>query len=198
MKKFERFEPILTGNIEFNDNLKNILKILESGNNDEKIKTLESLDSADDPEVLRKIISKLDDADIKVRGEAFSSLVLNKNKILDFLIDHLNSESENMKSSILLILANRDEKSSIPDIIKLVKDEKSVVRSCAIGALGHLKSQKNSSVFLQALSDSNMEVRKSALQAIIDLKIAVSEKDIDIILKEKDPEIEKMILLIEK
>jgi hypothetical protein len=77
MKKIERFEPILTGNIEFHNNLENILKILESGNNNEKIKTLESLDSADDPEVLRKIISKLDDADIKVRGEVFSSLVLN-------------------------------------------------------------------------------------------------------------------------
>ncbi len=198
MKKIERFEPILTGNIEFKDNLEKILKILESGNSNEKIETLESLDSADDPEVLRKIISKLDDADIKVRGEAFSSLVLNKNKILDFLIDCLSSDSENMKSSILLILANRNETSSIPDIIKLVKDEKSVVKSCAIGALGHLKARENSSVFIQALSDSNMEVRKSALQAIIDLKITVSEQNINTILKEKDSEIEKMISLIEK
>ena len=198
MKKIERFQPILTRNIEFNDNLKNILKILESGNNNEKIKTLECLDNTDDPEVLRKIILKLDDADIKVRGEAFSSLVLNKNRVLDFLIDYLNSESENMKSSILLILANRNETSSIPDIIKLVKDEKSIVRSCAIGALGHLKARENDSIFLQALSDSNMEVRKSALQAIIDLKITVSEKDINSILKEKDSEIEKMISLIEK
>ena len=178
--------------------MENILKNLEFGNNNEKIRTLESLDSTDDPEILRKIISKLDDADIKVRGEAFSSLVLNKNKILDFLIDYLNSESENMKSSILLILANRNETPSIPNIIKLVKDEKSVVRSCAIGALGHLKAQENSSIFLQALSDSNVEVRKSALQAIIDLKITVSENDINNILKEKDSEIKKMILLIEK
>jgi HEAT repeat protein len=98
-----------------------------------------------------------------------------------------------MKSSILLILANRNETSSIPNIIKLVKDEKSVVRSCAIGALGHLKAQENSSIFLQALSDSNVEVRKSALQVFIDLKIAVSEQDINSILKEKDSEIEKMI-----
>ncbi len=198
MKKIERFEPILTGNMEFNQNLENILKILESGNNNEKIKTIESLDNTNDPEVLRKIISKLDDKDIKVRGEAFSSLVLNKNKILDFLIDDLNSESENMKSSILLVLANRNETSSIPDIIKLVKDERYVVRSCAIGALGHLKAQKNGSIFLEALSDSNIEVRKSALQAIIDLKIAVSEYEINDILKEKDSEIEKMISLIEK
>ena len=198
MKKNERFEPILTGNIESNHNLENILKILESGNNNEKIKTLELLDNTDNPEVLRKIISKLDDTDIKVRGEAFSSLVLNKNKILDFLIDNLNSESENMRCSILLVLGNRDETSSIPDIIKSVKDEKSVVRSCAIGALGHLKAQKNSSIFLEALSDSNIEVRKSALQAIIDLKITISKNEIDNILKESDSEIEKMILSIEK
>ncbi|QMU55505.1 MAG: HEAT repeat domain-containing protein [Nitrosopumilus sp.] len=178
--------------------MENVLKNLEFGNSNEKIKTLESLDSTDNPEVLRKIVSKLDDTDIKVRGEAFSSLVLNKNKIVDFLIDDLNSESENMKCSILLILGNRNEISSIPDIIKLVKDKKPAVRSCAIGTLGHLQAQKNSSVFREALSDSNIEVRKSALQAIIDLKITVSKNEIKNILKENDSEIEKMISLIEK
>jgi HEAT repeat protein len=198
MKKFERFEPILTGNMEFSQNLENILKILESGNNNEKIKVLESQNNADNPEILRKIISKLDEGDIKVRGEAFSSLVLNENKIFDFLIDGLNSESENMKCSLLLVLANRNEMSSIPNITKLVKDESSFVRSCAIGALGHLKTRENNSIFVEALSDSNIEVRKSALQAIIDLKITVSEYEINAILKEKDCEIEKMISLVEK
>jgi HEAT repeat protein len=198
MKKFERFEPILTGNMKFSQNLENILKILESGNNNEKIKILESQNNTNNPEVLRKIISKLDENNIKVRGEAFSSLVLNENKIFDFLIDGLNSESENMKCSLLLVLANRNEMSSIPNITKLVKDESSFVRSCAIGALGHLKARENNSIFVEALSDSNIEVRKSALQAIIDLKITLSEYEINTILKEKDYEIEKMISLVEK
>ena len=178
--------------------MENILKILESGNNDEKINIIASHDNTNDPKILRKIVSKLDDADIKVRGEAFSSLVLNKNKISDLLIFNLKSDSENMKNSILLILANRNEIASIPDIRKLVKDEKHSVRSCAIGALGHLKDQESKNIFMQALSDSNIEVRKSSLQAIIDLKITISKYQISMILKEKDPEIERMTSSIKK
>ena len=178
--------------------MENILKILELGDNDEKINIIASHYNTNNPEILKKIISKLDDTDIKVRGEAFSSLVLNKNKILDLLVFNLKSKSENMKSSILLILANRNETASIPDIVKIVKDERPSVRSCAIGALGHLKDQESKNIFTEALFDSNIEVRKSALQAIMDLKITISEYQISTILKEKDPEIQKMISQMRK
>ena len=171
---------------------------MESGNCNEKIRILESQNNANNSKVLKKIISKLDDNDIKVRGEAFSSLVLNENKILDFLVEELKSESENMICSLLLILANRNETSSTPEIIKLVKDKRSFVRSCAIGALGHLKFQENRRIFVEALSDSNIEVRKSALQAIIDLKISISKYEINMILKEGDSEIKKMSSIAEK
>jgi len=67
-------------------NLENIKKILNFGTNEEKIKILDSLSSTDDLKNIQEIISKLDDNDIKVRGEAFSSLVLNENKISDILI----------------------------------------------------------------------------------------------------------------
>ena len=97
-----------------------------------------------------------------------------------------------------LVLANRNETSAIPEIIKLVKDESSIVRSCALGALGHLKAIEAKEIFLEALLDSNIEVKKSALQAIIDLKIQLSEEKINEILKEKDIEIEKMISLTKK
>jgi len=62
------------------NNLKNIKEILDSGTSEEKIKILESLSSTDNIEIIQKIISKLDDDDIKVRGEAFSSLILNEIK----------------------------------------------------------------------------------------------------------------------
>ncbi len=61
--------------------MKNILNVLELGSCEEKIKILETLDCTDNPKILEKIILKLDDDDIQVRGEAFSSLVLNENKI---------------------------------------------------------------------------------------------------------------------
>ena len=174
------------------------MEILELGNSKEKIRTLETLYNTDNPKILEKIILTLDDEDIEVRGEAYSSLLLNKNEILNFLIDGLDTTSKNMKSSILLILANRNETSIIPKIIKFVKDEHSIVRSCALGALGHLKIQVDRNILLDALSDSNTEVKKSALQAIIDLKIIVTESKIKENFKKKDSEIEKMISLLKK
>ena len=176
--------------------MENISKVLEFGTSNEKIKILETLDDIDNPEILEKVISKLDDDDIQVRGEAFSSLVLNKNKISNFLIDSLNTANKNVRGFASLVLANRNETSAIPELIKLTKDERSMVRSCALGALGYLKAQEAKDIFLEALSDSNLEVKKSALQAIIDLKIEISDEKIKEILKEKDLEIEKMILSI--
>ena len=174
------------------------MKVLELGSCEEKIKILESLDDTNNPEILEKIILKLDDDDIQVRGEAFSSLVLNKNKISNFLIKGLNSASKNIRGFVSLVLANRNEITAIPEIIKLAKDERSMVRSCAIGALGYLKAQEAKEIFLESLLDSNLEVRKSAIQAIIDLNITISENKIKEIIKEKDPEIEKLLFQLKK
>ena len=178
--------------------MENISKVLEFGNSKEKIKILETLDNENNPRMLKKIISKLDDDDLEVRGEAFSSLLLNKNKISNFLINNLNTTNKNIKGFLSLVLANRNEISAIPEIIKLANDEHSIVRSCALGALGYLKAIEAKEIFFEALLDSNIEVKKSALQAIIDLKIQLSGKKINGILKEKDPEIKKMLSLIRK
>ena len=61
-----------------------IHQILDSGSNKDKISILESLSQSNDQETINKIISKLDDSEIQVRGEAFSSLFLNKNDISEF------------------------------------------------------------------------------------------------------------------
>lgn len=178
--------------------MENISKVLELGSCEEKIKILEILDSTSNPEILEKIILKLDDDDIQVRGEAFSSLILNENEISNFLIKSLNSANKNIRGFASLVLANRNETSAIPEIIKLVKDERSMVRSCAIGALGHLKAQEAKEIFLDSLLDSDLEVRKSAMQSIIDLNITIPEGNMKEIVKEKDPEIKKLISQLKK
>jgi len=175
--------------------LENISKVLETGSSEEKIKILENLENIKNPEFLEKIISKLDDDDIQVRGEAFSTLVLNENEISNFLIKSLKSTNKNIRGFTSLILANRNETSSIPDIIKLVKDERSMVRSCTIGALEHLKAQEAKEIIEQSLFDSNLEVKKSALQSLIDLNITISE---DKIITEGDIEIEKLLIKLKK
>jgi HEAT repeat protein len=178
--------------------LENISKILESGSNEEKIKILEGLENIDNPEFLEKIILKLDDENIQVRGEAFSALVLNKNEISNLLIKSLKSTNKNIRGFVALVLANRNETSSISEIIKLVKDEHSMVRSCAIGALGHLKAQEAKEVIEQSVFDSNLEVKKSALQAAIDLNITISEDKINKINIDDDTEIEKLLIELRK
>ena len=49
-----------------------IFKILSSDSKDDKIKVLESLSQVNNSEIIRKIISKLDDPEIAVWGDAFS------------------------------------------------------------------------------------------------------------------------------
>ena len=168
--------------------MNNILKILESGNSEEKISTIEGLENTANPEIIKKIILQFDDDDIKVRGEAFSSLILNTNKISDFLIESLSSTSKNIRGFVSLVLANREERSAIPEIRKLVKDERSMVRTCAIGALTFMKDEKSKEIILSSVLDPNLEVQKSAVHAAIKLGFVIPEKTIEKI-KKDDSEI---------
>ena len=125
------------------DNLARIQEILDSGTKDDKISILESLSQSSDQEVVNEIITKLDDSEIEIRGEAFSSLFLNKNDISKFLIDALSSENKNIKAFSALVLANRGDVNAIPALELLSKDSSSMVESCALGALEYLRTNKS-------------------------------------------------------
>ena len=126
------------------DKLARIQEILDSGTKDDKISIIESLSQSSDQEVINKIITKLDDSEIEVRGEAFSSLFLNKNDISKFLIDALSSENKNIKAFSALVLANRGDVNAVPALELLSKDPSSMVESCALGALEYLRANKAS------------------------------------------------------
>ena len=119
-----------------------IYQILDSGSKKDKIRVLESLCQSSDQETISKIISKLDDSEIQVRGEAFSSLFLNKNDISQFLIDALSLENKNIKAFSALVLANRGDKNAIPALELLSNDPSSIVKECALGALEYLRTNK--------------------------------------------------------
>ena len=126
------------------EKLARIQEILDSGTNDAKISIIESLSQSSDQEIINKIITKLDDSEIEIRGEAFSSLFLNKNDISKFLIDALSSENKNIKAFSALVLANRGDANAIPALELLAKDPSSMVESCALGALEYLRTNKSS------------------------------------------------------
>ena len=121
-----------------------IREILDHGTTKDKINILESLNQSSDQEIINKIITKLDDSEIEVRGEAFSSLLLNKNDISKFLIDALSSENKNTKAFSALVLANRGDVNAIPALELLSKDPSSMVGSYALGALEYLRANKAS------------------------------------------------------
>ena len=177
------------------ESFEKINNALDSGSKQEKITILESLNDASDPKIINKVISMLDDPEIEVRGEAFSVLVLNENNISKFLINNLNSESKNIRGFSALVLANRKNSDAISAIINLTNDSSSMVRSCALGALGHLKAVQASKVIHNCLLDSNLEVKKSALKAVIDIGDKIPPKEVNEISKEKDEELEKLLVL---
>ena len=121
-----------------------IREILDHGTTKDKISILESLSQSSDQEIINKIITKLDDSEIEIRGEAFSSLFLNKNDISKFLIDALSSENKNIKAFSALVLANRGDVNAMPALELLAKDPSNMVSSCALGALEYLITNKAS------------------------------------------------------
>ena len=119
-----------------------IHKILDSGSTKDQISVLESLSQSSDQEIINEIISKLADSEIEVRGEAFSSLFLNKNDISQFLINALSLENKNVKAFSALVLANRGDANAIPALELLSNDPSSMVKECALGALEYLRTNK--------------------------------------------------------
>ena len=194
MKKFK----IIKLKIELKNSLEDILKILESGTQQQKIEILETVNNTNNLKILQQIILRLNDDSIQVRGEAFNTLLLNQNKISKILIDNLSSPNKNIKGFTSLVLANRNEKSAIPEIIKIVNDKHGMVRSCAIGALGYLRAEKIVDVILKALSDPNLEVQKSALQVAIQTNIFVTEEKRKEISKNSDQQMKNLLLKLKK
>ena len=178
--------------------MENVIKILESGTSQNKIRILETLHNTNNLEILQHIISKLNDNSIQVRGEAFNALLLNQNNISKILIDNLSSTNKNIKGFTALVLANKNEKSAIPEIKKIVNNEHGIVRSCAIGSLGYLRAEEISDIILKALTDSNLEVQKSALQTAIQVNAIISKNKIDEILKNNDQQIKNLLLKLKK
>ena len=124
-----------------NESMRN-REILDHGTTKDKISILESLSQSSDQEIINKIITKLDDSEIEVRGEAFSSLFLNKNNISQILINALSLENKNVKAFSALVLANRGDANAIPALELLSNDPSSMVKECALGALEYLRANQ--------------------------------------------------------
>ncbi|NDB32861.1 MAG: HEAT repeat domain-containing protein [Nitrososphaeria archaeon] len=173
----------------------NLQDIMQKGTKEEKIAALESTSSIADTRILETVISIFDDSDIELRGEAFSALLLNNNDISETVLRGLKSQSKNIRGYSALVLANRNERKAIPEIIQLTEDESAMVRSCAVGALGFLRASEAKSVIQKCIDDPNIEVKKSAIKSAIDIKDKSLLSKLDFLLQGTDPDIGKLIAL---
>ena len=158
-------------------NRERILELLK--NDTSKKSVLPSLVQSNDPEIIQEIMKLFDDDDIEIRGEVFSTLLLNQNDILKYLILGLKHESKNVRAYIILVLANRNEKNSIEHIRKLTNDLSDLVRTCAYGSLGHLEVKESAKELHQGIFDSNLEAVKSAAYALARIGENISDKEIE-------------------
>ena len=138
----------------------------------DKMRRLADAARSPNTESVQYAVSMLDDEDIRIRGEAFCSLVLNRGDIAPVLERHLASQSHNVRAFCALVLANRGDSASAPHILPLLDDGRAAVRSCALGALGYLGYAAAAGRVAELLDDENEEVRRSAAKAVSDLKAA--------------------------
>ena len=156
---------------------RDVLKLLND--EDSRLDILPKLTQTNDPEIIWEIISLFDAEKIEIRGEVFSTLFLNENDILEQLLRGLKHESKNVRGYTLLVIANRNEKDATKEIIEMTNDSSGLVRTCAYGALGHLKVKESSKELHQGIFDSNLEAVKSAAYALARIKEKISQEEID-------------------
>ena len=123
-----------------------------------------------DPVSVEYAVSMLDDEDIRIRGEAFCTLVMNRGRIAHLLVKHLGDPSGNVRAFCALVLANRGDSDSAPHIVPLLDDARAPVRNCALGALGYLGYGAAADRVALLLDDEDGEVQRSAVKAVSDLE----------------------------
>ena len=156
---------------------RDVLKLLND--DDSRLGILPKLTQTNDPEIIWEIISLFDAERIEIRGEVFSTLFLNENDILEQLLKGLKHESKNVRGYTLLVIANRNEKDATKEITEMTNDSSGLVRTCAYGALGHLKVKESSKELHQGIFDSNLEAVKSAAYALTRINEKISQEEID-------------------
>ena len=91
------------------------------------------------------------------------------------------------------MIANRNEKEAIQQIIELTNDTSGLVRTCAYGALGHLEVKESAKELHKGIFDTNVEAVKSALYALARINEKITKKEIDELKKLDESDFEKIL-----
>lgn len=176
------------------------------GPNRDRIRRLRSVPDRDGSRLVELAVSALDDADIEVRGEAFSRLVAGRADIAGHIEPHLASPSRNVRAFCALVLANRGDVQCAGAVAGLAGDPSAAVRSCAMGSLGHMAVRASPAPLPGAdaavravrscLGDGDLEVRRSALHAAACLGMELTSSEGAALAAAGDAEIDRLLQLL--
>lgn len=86
------------------------------------------------------------------------------------LIECLSDKSWRIRYRVVLALAARKEKASVPRFIELTKDKEVAVRCAAMEALGDFKEEAVVDIGIAALQDKTWQVRSSAAKVLFQVR----------------------------
>ena len=114
------------------------------------------------------------------------------------MIEALCSVSKNVRGFSALVLANRGDSNAISTLELLAKDPSSMVRSCALGALGYLHSTQSITIIRKCFTDEELEVRKSALGAFFKIGGQILPNEFERLTNNSDDELKFLIKKFQK
>jgi CubicO group peptidase (beta-lactamase class C family) len=132
--------------------------------------TLPQNKNTTDENTIRTIIDKFSDEDPYANGEAISEVVKYGENAIDYLIEYLQSENENVRwcSAIALGKIAPDGERAIPYLNQALKDNDSNVRWCSVVALGNFGQFAKESIpdLLTTLNNEDENIRWASYIAI--------------------------------
>ena len=169
------------------------------------IRAVGSLPRGVDGGLVDAVASALGDEDIEVRGEAFCLLVASAADIGGRIAPLLASPSGTARAHGALVLANRGDVRWAGEVARLARDGSAAVRSSAAAALGHMALRSSPRPLPDAdaaaeavrlcLGDESIEVRRSALQAAVHMRIDLAAAERGALESAADEEIDRLLAL---
>ncbi|NIM18313.1 MAG: hypothetical protein GTO45_40555 [Candidatus Aminicenantes bacterium] len=143
-----------------------LLKMLQNKKDYTRIWAAEALISLGDTSATDSLIKALKDNNKNVRWRAAAALAnIGDKKAIDPLIDVLKND-ESVYPWILIEAFKRIGKSSVPSLLKALKDTSSTVRCRVAKALGEVGDARSVELLLNSLDDKEPKVREHAALAL--------------------------------
>jgi CubicO group peptidase (beta-lactamase class C family) len=126
--------------------------------------------NAAEEKYITDIINKFSDEEPFVNGEAISEIVRYGDKVVDYLIESLKDENDNVRwcAAIALGKIAPEGERSVPFLTQALKDSNSNVRWCSALALGKFNKSAESAIpeLQKLLNDDDQDVRWASYIAI--------------------------------